>query len=454
MNTTEKNFDSFFNMLAAQQYKQLRAELSEMNEVDIAAFIEQVIDRIAEKKAALVFRMLPKEMAAAVFAEFSPDTQKYIINSITDSELKNIIEDLFVDDVVDMLEELPANVVKRVLKNANPDTRALINQFLKYDENSVGSIMTAEFIDLNKNMTVEQAFMKIRRTAFDRETVYTCYVTDAARHLEGVVSVKTLFVSDDHAKIEDIFDTDVISTTTSDDREVAVGLFSKYGLLSLPVVDNENRLVGIVTVDDALDVITEEATEDFHKMAAITPTSKPYRKTSVFELWKSRIPWLLLLMVSATFTGMIITNFENALAAYVVLTSFIPMLMDTGGNCGSQSSTTVIRGIALNEIQFHDIFYVLWKEMRVALLCGATLCLCNFAKVLLFDKVTLAVALVVCLTLFFTTVIAKLVGCTLPLLAKKAGFDPAVMASPFITTIVDALSLLIYFGIAHRLLHI
>lgn len=314
--------------------------------------------------------------------------------------------------------------------------------------------MTAEFIDLDKSMTVEQAFAKIRRTALDKETVYTCYVTDEKRHLEGVVSVKTLFISDNSATIEEIADTDVISTTTADDREVVAGLFTKYGLLSLPVVDNENRLVGIVTIDDAVDVITEEATEDFHKMAAITPTAKPYKKTSVFELFKSRIPWLLLLMVSATFTGMIITRFESALAANLILTAFIPMLMDTGGNSGSQSSVTIIRGLSLDELEFSDIFFVIWKEMRVALLCGITLGVCNFAKLMLFDRVGITVALVICLTLAATVFVAKCVGCTLPLLAQKVGFDPAVMASPFITTIVDALSLIIYFNMARVMLRL
>ena len=364
------------------------------------------------------------------------------------------------DDAVDMLEEMPAMVVKRVLKNAKPETRTLINQFLKYPEDSTGSIMTAEFLDLHKDMTVLQAIDRIRKRGEESEQIYTCYVTNHKRILEGVVTVKEMLLSPDDTIIEDIMETDIITASTLDDKETSAQTMMKYDFLAMPVVDKENRLVGIVTVDDAIDVLQEETTEDMEKMAAMLPTDKPYLRTSAFDTFKSRIPWLLLLMVSATFTGQIISSFEDALSAFTILTAYIPMLMDTGGNCGSQASVTVIRGLSLGEIEFSDLIQVVWKECRVALLCGTVLAGANFAKLMLLDRmvfhnpITVTVAAVICLTLVCTVFAAKIVGCMLPLLAKKIGFDPAVMASPFITTIVDALSLLIYFRFASFLLGI
>ena len=368
---------------------------------------------------------------------------------------------MFLDDTVDLVEEMPANMVKRILRQSDPEMRKSINEMLKYPEDSAGSIMTTEYVDLKEDMTVSEAIRRIRRTAPDKETINICYVTDPGRHLMGLVSIRTLLLAEEEDTIRSIMDTNVVSVTTQEDRELVAQAFNRYGFIAIPVVDGENRLVGIVTFDDAIGVMEEEATEDIEKMAAITPTDKPYMRTGVFDLWKARIPWLLLLMVSATFTGMIITSFEDALAAYVVLTAFIPMLMDTGGNSGSQASVTVIRSLSLGEVGFSDLFAVLWKELRVALFCGVTLAAANFVKMMLFDRLVLGntgitpvVALVISLTLICTVVCAKAVGCTLPLLAKKLGFDPAVMASPFITTIVDAISLLIYFQFAKLFLHL
>ena len=443
-------FEELTALLESRHMKELKAYLEQLNEVDVAAFLEE----LPQKELAMLFRLLSKEQAAEVFAHLDIDRQEHIINSITDAELSDIIEELYVDDAVDLLEELPSNVVKRVMRNAKGETRALINQFLKYPENSAGSIMTAEFIDLKKGMSVGQSFDRIRKVGAGMETIYTCFVTSADRKLEGVVTVKDLLLTDYDKKIAEIMDGQVVFAVTTDDQEEVAELFSKYDLLIVPVVDHERRLVGIVTVDDVLDVIEKEATEDIEKMAAIVPTEKPYMKNSVFELWKARIPWLLLLMISATFTGMIITGFEAALEAYVALTAFIPMLMDTAGNSGSQSSVTIIRGMSLNEIAFRDLFKVLWKEMQVAVLCGVTLAAANFVKLMLFDRVSVPVALVVCLTLVVTVFAAKTVGCLLPMLSKRLGFDPAVMSSPFITTIVDAISLLIYFQFATVILHI
>ena len=447
----QENFDlkELMELLDTRQLRRLKEILMEMNEVDIASFIEE----LDSERTVVVFRMLSKEVASDVFANLPVEKQEHIINSITDYELSAIVNDLFVDDAVDMLEELPANVVKRVLKNSTSDTRKLINQFLKYPENSAGSIMTAEYVGLKKTMTVEQAFAYIRRNGVDKETIYTCYVMDAKRTLEGVVTVKDLLMNPYDEVIGSIMDTHVIKAVTTDDQEEVAESFRKYDLLSLPVVDHEDRLVGIVTVDDVVDILQEEATEDIEKMAAIVPSDKPYLKTGVMETWKKRIPWLLLLMVSATFTGRIIASYESALSACMVLSTFIPMLMDTGGNAGSQASVSIIRGISLDEIRFSDLIRVLWKEIRVSLLCGLTLCAANFAKLMLLDRVGLTVAAVICLTLLITVLVAKTVGCSLPMLAKKVGFDPAVMASPFITTIVDALSLIIYFRIATALLH-
>ena len=444
-------------LLEGKQYRQLREKINELNEADIAEYLEELSD----DKRLLVFRMLQKDLASEVFAFLPVDIQEVIINAITDAELGRIVEDLYVDDAVDMLEELPATVVRRVLKNAKPETRSRINQFLKYPENSAGSIMTAEYLSLKKEWEVHDAFDYIRANGQDSETIYVLFVTDARRHLEGVVTVKDLLMHPYEARIGDIMEENVIKCVTTDDQEDVADLFNRYDLLSLPVVDQENRLVGIVTVDDAVDVMEDEATEDIEKMAAIIPTERPYFKVSVFETWKSRIPWLMLLMVSATFTGIIINSFETALSACVALTGFIPMLMDTSGNCGSQASVTVIRAMSLGDVEFKNILKVIWKEVRVAAMCGLSLAAVNFVKIWLVDRmllhnnsITLLVDLVVCITLAVTVVCAKLVGCSLPMLAEKLGFDPAVMASPFITTIVDAVSLLIYFYFACMLLGI
>ena len=459
-NENERIEDELLRLVEEKKFRELKSRLVEMNEVDIASFMEE----LDSEKTVVVFRMLPKELATDVFAELEPEQQQQIVTSITDYELGAIINDLYVDDAVDMLEELPANVVKRVLKNSNPEQRKLLNQFLKYPEDSAGSVMTAEFVNLKKNMTVADAFEYIRRHGVDKETIYTCYVTDDTRRLQGVVTVKDLLMSSYETKIDDIMDDNVIKVTTTEDQEEVANLFNEYNLLALPVVDNEERLVGIITVDDVMDFMEAEATEDIEKMAAIIPSEKPYMSMSPFEIWKNRIPWLLLLMVSATFTGMIISHFEDALQALVVLTAFIPMLMDTAGNSGSQASVTVIRGLSLNELDFSDIFQIIWKEVRVAVLCGLTLAAACFLKIYLVDNLLLhsfvgvdrkfLVIGVICITLSITVLFAKVVGCVLPLVAKKLGFDPAVMASPFITTIVDALSLLVYFGVARLFLHI
>lgn len=451
----EDRRDELFSKLENKQYRSLKLTLCDMNEYDIAAFLEE----LDPSQLAMVFRMLSKEQAAEVFANLEVQEQECIINSVTDAELGSIIEELYVDDAVDMMEELPANVVKRVMRTATPETRNLINQFLKYPENSAGSIMTAEFVDLKKYMNVRESIARIRRIGEDKETIYTCFVTSADRKLEGIVTVKDLLLSDDESSIEDIMDTRVICAKTTDDQEEVSALISDYDMLVVPIVDKENRLVGIVTVDDVIDVLEQEATEDIEKMAAILPSDRPYMRSSVWELWKNRIPWLLLLMISATFTGMIITSFESALAAQVALTAFIPMLMDTGGNTGSQASVTIIRALSLGDVEFRDILRVIWKEFRVALLCGVVLAVVSFGKILLVDRlllgndsITVFVALTVTLTLVITVLCAKFVGCTLPMLAQRLGFDPAVMASPLITTIVDAVALLVYFAVAKLLL--
>lgn len=456
----EAQREGLFKLLEERRLKALQLELEDMNEFDVAEFLTE-LGETDPKRMSAIFRLLSKERGAEVFAELDTPEQQAIIGSISDAELGGIVEEMYVDDAVDMMEELPANVVKRVMRAATPETRALINQFLRYPENSAGSIMTAEFVDLKKYMNVRESIARIRRIGEDKETIYVCYVTSGDRKLEGVVTVKDLLLADDEAVIEDIMDTNVICCTTTDDQEAVATRISDYDLLAIPVVDKEGRLVGIITVDDVIDVLQEEATEDIEKMAAITPSDKPYLKLSVWEIWKNRIPWLLILMVSATFTGMIINSFESALAAQVALTGFIPMLMDTGGNSGSQSSVTVIRSLSLGDLEFGDIFRVIWKEMRVSLLCGISLAAVNFVKILLVDRlllgntsITLAVDAVVCCTLVLVVFFAKLVGCSLPMLAQKAGFDPAVMASPFLTTIVDAVSLLVYFSLARTMLHI
>ncbi len=444
------DFEKLEELISTRNYRELRVKLAEMNEVNIALFIEE----LPVEKATVAFRTLPKGLAADVFANLSSDTQEYIIGSINDQELAVIVEDLFVDDAVDMLEELPASVVKRVLKNATPDTRALINQFLQYPENSAGSIMTAEFTDLRRNMTVEDAIKHIRRTGEDRETVYTCYVIDDRRILDGVVTVKDLLLSEDDCSIENIMNTNFVSVTTLEDREEVAKLFAKYDLLSIPVVDHEGRLVGIVTVDDAVDVMEQEATEDFEKMAAMIPSEKPYLKTGVFVLAKNRIMWLLVLMISGMITGSILGKYEAAFAAMPMLVTFIPMLTDTGGNAGSQSSTLVIRGMAVSEISTKDLVAVMWKELRVSMLVGIALSAVNFVRLVITYPGNELIALTVALSLFATVVIAKTIGGALPIIAKLFKADPAIMAAPLITTIVDAFSLIIYFSVAEKLLHL
>ena len=443
------------DLVERKRWPQLRDMLLLLEPADIA----QILGELPEDRLPLLYRLLPKELAAEVFVEMEPEEQELLIKSFSDAELKEVLEELYVDDTVDIIEEMPATVVKRILKQTDPETRRSVNEILKYPEDSAGSIMTTEFVDLKRDMTVEDAFKRIRRTGVDKETINICYVTDPSRHLLGLVSIRTLLLAEEDDVIEDIMETNVISVTTMDDKEEVAQDLSKYDFLAMPVVDKECRLVGIVTIDDAIDVMEEEATEDIEKMAAITPSDKPYLRTSTFSTFKARIPWLLLLMVSATFTGVIISSFEDALSAYVVLTSFIPMLMDTGGNCGSQASVTVIRGLSLQEIDFSDLPAVVWKEIRVAVLCGVVLAAANFVKMMLVDRLLLGntaltapVALVICLTLVCTVFCAKVIGCTLPMVAKKLGFDPAVMASPFITTIVDAISLAIYFQFATVLL--
>ncbi|MEG1848076.1 MAG: magnesium transporter [Lachnospiraceae bacterium] len=437
-------------LVDTKQYTRLRQELSDLNDADIAAFLEA----LEEEEMLKIFRILPKSVAADIFSYLPIEDQHVIITSLSDKEAANIINNLMADDATDLLEEMPANIVKKLLMNANSETRRDINHLLRYPEDSAGSIMTVEFVDLKENLTVEEAIARIRKVGIDKETINICYVLDNKRTLVGTVALRYLLLSEPDAVIGDIMHENVISLHTLMDQEEVALQFLKYDFTSMPVVDNENRLVGIITVDDVVDIMQEEATEDIEKMAAIVPSDKPYMKTGVFETWKKRIPWLLLLMISATFTGKIITSFEKALSTCVILTAFIPMLMDTGGNAGGQASVTVIRGISLNEVTFKDLPAVIWKESRVSLLCGITLALANFAKLMLFDKVGLQVAMVVCITLVITVFIAKVVGCILPMAAKKIGFDPAVMASPFITTIVDAISLIVYFQIATALLHL
>ena len=437
-------------LIDSRQYTRLRQELAELQEADIAAALEE----LPKDELIRVFRILPKTIAADVFAYLSIETEQMIITALTDREAANIINNLMADDATDLMEEMPAGVVKKLLANASAETRRDINHLLRYPEDSAGSIMTVEFVDLKVNLTVAQAIERIRRTGIDKETINICYVLDTERHLIGTVSLRYLLLRKADEVIGDFMNDNIISVNTMTDQEEVARQFSKYDFTAMPVVDNENRLVGIITIDDVVDIMQEEATEDIEKMAAILPTDKPYMKTGVFETWKKRIPWLLLLMISATVTGKIITHYEDALGTYIVLTAFIPMLMDTGGNAGGQASVTIIRGLSLNEIEFRDMIKVIWKEIRVAALCGVTLAGANFVKIMLVDHVTVAVALVVCLTLMLAVLFAKLVGCTLPMFAQKIGFDPAVMASPFITTIVDALSLAIYFTIATRLLHI
>ena len=454
MENRDEIFEKLNSLLLDKKYADFMHLIDELNDIDAAEYLTSLPDEATLS----VFRMLKKDTAAGIFSFMDIDMQESIIGRMSDTEIAMIIEDLFVDDAVDILEELPAIMVKRILKLSRPETRNLINKFLSYPEDSAGSVMTAEFIDLHKEMTVAQAIAYIRRKGFDKETVYVAYVTNESRVLEGIVSLKDLIFAEPDALIGDIMDTEILSANTLDHQEEVVAMIQRYDMLALPIVDKEKRLVGIVTVDDAIDVIEEEATEDIEKMAAIVPGDKPYMRAGVWEIWKTRIPWLLLLMLSATFTGQIIASFESKLAAIPVLIAFIPMLMGTGGNSGGQSSVTIIRGLAVGEIENGDIWKIIWKETRVALLCGIVLSVCNFVKIILVDnlifhnEVSLAANIVVSLTLIATVVVAKIVGCALPVAAKKIGLDPAVMASPFITTIVDAVSLLIYFAIASAIL--
>ena len=458
------NFDfceKILELLQEKKYPALQRYLETLNSADIAECITDLLDDgdLSDQDLLRMFRLLPKELAADTFAEMDPDLQEKLIGSFSDKELAQVLEEMFLDDTVDVIEEMPASVVKRILKNVDSETRRSINQMLSYPEDSAGSLMTIEYVDLRPGMTVKEAFDHIRQHGVEKETIYTCYIIGPTRKLLGAVSVRELLLASPDTVLRDMMETNIIYVSTLDDREAVANLFARYDYTALPVVDKENRLVGIVTVDDAIDVLQEEATEDMELMAAMLPSEHPYLRTRTFDIWKQRIPWLLILMVSATFTGMIITGFETALAANAALIAFIPMLMSTGGNCGSQSSVMVIRGLSLGEIELSDALKVLWKEFRVSVLCGLALAVAGFAKVLLIDgmlfgnaEITIPVAATVGLTLAFVSIVAKLVGGLLPMGAKKLGFDPAVMASPFITTIVDALSLLLYFQIASLLL--
>lgn len=450
--------EEILTLIENKEFVKLRSTLSEMNAPDIAI----MFDEIPEEFIIRLFRLLPKELAAECFVEMDADTQEHLIKRFSDKELHDVLDEMFVDDTVDIIEEMPANVVKRILKHTDPQTRSEINKILNYPKDSAGSIMTIEYVDLKAHMTVAEAFDRIRRTGVDKETVYTCYVTDQNRHLIGITTVKDLLLNDYETQIGDMMETNVIYVDTSEDKETVSNLFGKYDFLAMPVVDKETRLVGIITFDDVIDVIQEEHTEDIEKMAAILPSEKPYLKTSALEIFKNRIPWLMLLMLSSTFTQKIISSFEATLATCVALTAFIPMLMGTGGNSGGQASVTIIRGLSLGDVEMKDVFKVLWKEFLVSFFCGIALALVNFGKMMLIDRGAIIasgqspvmVALVVSLTLLVTVICAKLVGCSLPILVKRFGFDPAVTASPFVTTIVDAISLLIYFVIAMQLLHI
>ena len=453
----EQRDQELSELLESHEMKKLQLRLEERNEFDVAEFLTE----LGDKRMPMVFRLLSKEKAAEVFSNLEPPEQERIINSITDSELAGIVEGMYVDDAVDMMEELPANVVKRVMRTATPQTRALINQYLHYPDNSAGSIMTSEFVDLKKYMSVKESFARIRRIGEDKETIYVCFVTDAARKLEGVVTVKDLLLADPDTEVGELMDRNVVFASTTEDQESVSEKFSDYDLLALPVVDKEGRLVGIVTVDDIIDVMEQETTEDIEKMAGMTPSDKPYSRTGILEIWKNRVPWLLFLMLSATFTRVILPHFEDMLAVQAALVSFIPMLMGTGGNSGAQASTAVIRSLSLGDTEPRDALVVVWKELRVAFICGLTLCLVNFVKMLLLDGlilgndgVTIAVAATVSLSILFIVMFAKVVGSMLPILAEKIGVDPAVMANPLISTLTDAVSLLIYIYIAKLILHI
>ena len=446
--------DTLAALVEGKKYTTLRDILVTMNAVDVAAIFEDM----PQDKLPLLFRLLPKELAAETFVEMDPETQELLIQGFSANELKDVVDELYVDDAVDIVEEMPANVVKRILKQADPEMRKMINEILKYPDDSAGSIMTTEYVSLRPNMTVEEAIKRIRRVGVDKETIYTCYVTETNRKLIGMISMRTLILADDDDVIEDIMESNVISANTLEDQESVAQMFTKYDFSALPVVDQENRLVGIVTVDDAIDVLQEETTEDFEKMAGMAPSDKPYLRTGILETWKSRVPWLLVLMLSATLTSMVLTSYETSLAACTALTAFIPMLTGTGG---TQASTAVIRGLSLGEVEFSDTLQVIWKEIRVAVMCGVTLAACNFVKLMTVDRillhntgVTATVAFVICLTMVFTVLCAKTVGSLLPLLAERIHLDPAVMASPFISTVVDVVTLIIYLQVARAILHI
>lgn len=446
--------DKIDSLLDERNFVAIKELIMEMEPADLSLVFQEF-----PKKTATLFRLLPKDLASETFVEMETETQEALLTAFTDNEIKSVMEELYIDDTVDIIEEMPANVVKRMLHNSDAETRKIINEILKYPTDSAGSIMTTEYVRLSENITVEDALKRIRRTGIDKETIYTCYVTTPEKKLLGYVTAKKLLLSNEDMIISNIMETNVIFVNTHEDKEVVAKEMSKYDLLALPVVDNENRLVGIVTVDDAIDVLEEEATEDIEMMAGITPSDKPYLATSPFTIWKNRIPWLILLMLSSTFTSQIITSFESKLASCVILTAFIPMIMGSGGNAGGQTSVTIIRGLAIEEISLRDIFKILFKELRVSILCGVVLGIATFIKMMLIDNlllrnyaVTVDIAAVVSFTLLITIIVAKLVGCILPLFAKRLGLDPAVMASPFITTIVDALSLLIYLGIAGALI--
>lgn len=453
----EQRNDELTALLDSRNMRALKQRMEEMNEFDVAEFLSEIPDN----RMPMVFRLLSKETASDVFANFDVPDQERIINSMTDSELAGIIEELYVDDAVDMMEELPANVVKRVMLAATPQTRALINQYLNYPEDSAGSIMTAEFVDLKKYMSVKESFARIRRIGEDKETIYICFVISSHRKLEGIVTVKDLLLADDDTIIEDLMDRNVVFATTTEDQESVSEKFSNYDLMALPVVDTEGRLVGIVTVDDIIDVMEQETTEDFELMAAMTPSDKPYARSGILEIWKNRIPWLMFLMLSATFTSMILTHFESMLAVQAALIAFIPTLMGTGGNSGAQASTAVIRSLSLGDTKPRDALRVAWKEMRIAILCGLTLACVNFVKMLILDGmimkndgITIPVALTVSLAILFIVIFAKVVGSMLPIAAEKIGVDPAVMANPLISTVTDTVSLLIYIYIAKLILRI
>ena len=453
----EKLIEQISTLYREKKYSQLKSILADINPTDIAV----LFDEFPNEQRILLFRLLPKEEAAETFVELDGETQEALIHAFSDTELREVIDELYLDDTVDIIEEMPATIVKRILRNTDAQTRKSINTLLKYPEDSAGSIMTPEFVDLKKDNTVEDAFKRIRRTGVDKETIYTCYVTDSSRHLIGVTTVKELLLHDYDDKIEEFMETNIIFVNTHDDKEIAANFLDKYNFLALPVVDMENRLVGIITVDDAIDVLQEENTEDIQKMHAIMPNEKPYLKTGIFETWKSRITWLLFLMISATFTSMILNAFEDKLSALIVLTSFVPMLTGTSGNSGGQASAVIIRALSLKEIDFKDISKVIWKEFRVGVLCGITLAAVNFVKIWFVDRIlfgmsaiTIQVDLVISLTLIIEIIFAKMVGCVFPILAEKMKLDPAVISSPFITTVMDALSLLIYFWLATMILHI